>query len=112
MPGIASSATAAGGPDGDQGEHGTGKFISASFVLHGSSAAGPPDVKWFIDGVWRQRVGREVALLHKLGRHPRRASVRALFDRWQAIERAAVPGRDSARPAASPSSSSNPPGER
>jgi hypothetical protein len=43
-------------------------------------------VKWFIDGVWRQRVGREVALLRKLGRHPLRDSVRALFDRWQAIK--------------------------
>jgi hypothetical protein len=100
MPGIASSATAAGGPDGDQGEHGTGKFISASFVLHGSSAAGPPDVKWFIDGVWRQRVGREVALLRKLERHP----LRALFDRWQVIEGRSRPRRDSARPA-SPSRS-------
>ena len=92
-------------PDGDQGEHGTGKFISASVVLPGSSAAGPPDMKWFIDGVWRQRVAREVALLRKLGRQRRRASLRALFDRLAGHLGAGTPGRDSAR--ASPSSSSN-----
>jgi hypothetical protein len=39
-------------PDGDQGGHGTGKFISASVVLSGSSAAGPPDMRWF----YRRRV--------------------------------------------------------
>jgi hypothetical protein len=80
MPGIA-FGYGSRRSDGDQGEHGTGKFISASVVLPGSSAAGPPDMKWFIDSVWRQRVSREVALLRKLGRQRRRASLRALFDR-------------------------------
>jgi hypothetical protein len=68
-------------------------------VLRGSSAAGPPDMMWFIDGVWRQRVAREVALLRKLGRQRLRASLRALFDRVAGYRGAATPGRDSARPA-------------
>ena len=79
-------------------------------VLRGSSAAGPPDMMWFFDGVWRQRVAREVALLRKLGRRRRRATLRALFDRVAAHRGAVTPGRDPARPVA-PFSSSNQPGE-
>jgi hypothetical protein len=54
------------------------------------------------DGMRKQRVPRE--FLRNLGRHPRRASVRVLFDRWRAIEGRPRPAEISARPA-SPSSS-------